>query len=121
MATIKIGSSTTFNFTIPLDKPITEYVNIFASLYTDANKPVRFSYLEKDGFEKLVEGETTSELVGILTSANTSKMRGCLFMVVKAIETIGADENIGNSIPTKVTDAMGREIELVYSPLSETV
>jgi hypothetical protein len=120
MGTLKIGAGTTFNVTIPLDKAVSEYDNIFLSMYTDDKKPVRFSYVEKSGFNKLNIGNSASELVGVLTSAQTAKMRGCLLMAMKAVDEISPDENIGNSIPTNVKDTLGNNVEIVQSPLSET-
>lgn len=120
MANLKIGAGTTLNITIPLDKPISQYDNIFLSLYTDDKKPVRFSFLEKTGFNKLDIGNSTSELIGVLTSDQTSKMKGCLLMAMKAVDEISPSENIGNSIPTFVKDTLGNNLEFINSPLSET-
>jgi len=120
MGTLKIGAGTTFNVTIPLDKAVSEYDNIFLSMYTDDKRPVRFSYVEKSGFNKLNVGNSASELIGVLTSAQTAKMRGCLLMAMKAVDEISPNENIGNSIPTNVKDTYGNNVEIVQSPLNET-
>jgi len=121
MANLKIGAGTTFNVKIPLDKAVSEYYNIFISMYTDDKKPIRFSYVEKTGFNKLNIGNSASELIGVLTSSQTSKMRGCLLMAMKAVDEISPAENIGNSIPTNVKDTLGNNVEIFQSPLSESI
>lgn len=112
--TTKIGSGTSINLSIPLDKPITEYVNFFVALNTNQSEPVRFSYVEKVGFNKLEIGETDNELIGLLTSDQTAKMKGCLYMTLKAIDEVGASEDIGTSIPVFTT------IEFIDNPLKST-
>jgi len=116
MKTIEIGAGTTFNITIPLDKEISEYENVLIALYTDKNKSVKFSYVEKEGYNKLEAGSTTSELVGVLTSAQTDKMRGLLTMELAAQE-IGTTENVGKSLPTYVKDSNGSIVELCENVL----
>lgn len=118
---MEIGSGTTFNINIPLDKAITEYDNIFISLYTNAAYPVRFSYLTKTGFNKLDIGNSTSQLVGVLTSTQTAKMSGNLYMEMKAIDETTPDENIGNSVPTLVTDSNGEPLTFVNNTLKSTL
>ena len=99
MAVTKTGSGTSIEVTIPLDKAITEYDNILAALYTNPVAPVRFSYLEKEGYNKLEVGSSPNELVGVLKSEQTAKMKGCLMMVMKAVDETTPSENIGVSVP----------------------
>ena len=100
MVTKKIGSGTTINVKIPLSKSINDYENIFISLYTDKKNPVKFSYVETTGYNKLDIGSSETELVGVLTSVQTEKFYGLMCMEMKAISESTPDENIGNSIPT---------------------
>ena len=115
MASIKLGAGTTINITIPLPEIITEYENVLVSLYTNPASPVKFSYVTKTGFNQLTVGNTTSELVGKLTSAQTANMRGELYMVLKVIDEVGALEDIGDSIPTMIG------IELVDNNLKSVI
>ena len=110
---MEIGAGTTINVSIPLDKAITEYVNIFISLYTNSAYPVRFSYLTKTGFNKL-EG-SGSTLTGVLTAAQTAKMSGDLYMEMRAIDETTPNEDIGNSIPTLTT------ITIINNTLKSTI
>ena len=110
----KIGSGTTIDIEIPLEKAVSEYSNVFASLYTTPGNPVRFSYVEKEGFNKLTVGSENNILVGSLKSDQSAKMKGCLMMELKAIEGIGDAEDAGNSIPVFTT------IELVDNTLKST-
>jgi hypothetical protein len=118
---MEIGSGTTINITIPLDKAITEYDNIFISLYTNAAYPVRFSYLTKTGFNKLNVGNTSSQLIGVLTAAQSAKISGDLYMEMRAIDETTPDENIGNSIPTLVVDANGEAVTFINNTLKSTI
>ena len=118
---MEIGSGTTINITIPLDKAITEYDNIFISLYTNSAYPVRFSYLTKTGFNKLNQGNTSSQLIGVLTAAQTAKMTGDLYMEMRAIDETTPDENIGNSIPTLVKNTDGTALTIVNNTLKSTI
>ncbi len=115
MASIKLGSGTTINITIPLPESVSEYENVFASLYTNPASPVKFSYVTKTGFNKLDIGNATNQLVGKLTSAQTANMRGELYIVLKVIDEVGALEDIGDSIPTLIG------IELVDNNLKSVI
>ena len=115
MASIKLGSGTTIDIAIPLPAAITTYDNVFLSIYTNPSKPVRFSYVEKTGYNKLDVGNSTSQLVGKLTSAQSAMMCGELYMVMKVIDEVGASEDIGDSIPTLVG------IELIDNNLKSTI
>ena len=121
MANREIGAGTTFNVTIPLPEAITEYVNILIALYTSASSPIRFSYVAKEGFNKLSVGATPLLLVGTLTGAQTANMKGELYMEMKVVDEVGADENIGNSIPTLVKDENGLTVELVSNTLKSVL
>ena len=105
MATNKqIGSGTTIDVQFPLPVNISELYNVEVELYTDPNRPVKFSYIEKDGFYKLETNEAGSAVIWKLLSKETVKMRGCLMMRM----TIFADndhesENVGRSVPTDTT------------------
>ena len=117
MKTLDIGAGDTFFVTIPLDKPISQYVNIEAALYTDKNKPVKFSYVEKVGYNKLNIGDSTSQLKGILLSTQCDKMNGLLVMEVAAYEVVDGVENIGKSKPTYVKDLLGNIVQICENVL----
>lgn len=102
MASIRLGAGTTLNITIPLPEAVTEYENVLATVYTNQAAPVKFSYLEKTGFNKLDIGNATNQLVGKITSAQSAKMNGELYMVLKVIDEVGELEDIGDSEPTKI-------------------
>jgi len=99
-----LGIGTTVDFTIPLPVAITELHNVLVELFTNEDKPVRFSYLPIFGQNSLVIGGTNLELKGKLLSKYTAKMKGCLFMRLEVIaEELEATENIGNSLKTDTT------------------
>jgi hypothetical protein len=114
MKTQKIGAGSSFNITIPLPNPITSYENILMAIYTDKNKTVKFSYVEKVGYNKLNVGNTQSELIATLTSAQSDKFDGCLYMELQAI-AIG--NNVGKSIPTTILNSLGQQIEIIQNVL----
>lgn len=116
MKTQKIGSGTTFNITIPLPELISEYENVLLAIYTDKNKAIKFSYVEKVGYNKINVGGSNLELETILTSAQTDKMNGCLLMEMRFVK-VGEVEDIGNSIPTPVLNDFGYQIELTPTVL----
>ena len=96
-----IGSGTTLDFNIPLSVPVASIHNVIAEFFTDPNKPVKFSYIETDGFLKLNESTDPNELIGKLPSSETFKMRGCLSMRLQVIADETAEtEDIGRSVPT---------------------
>ena len=96
-----LGSGTTLDLTIPIGQPISELYNVEAELFVDPKKPVKFSYLEKDGYEKLELGQDENTLVGKLLSEHTLKFKGCLYMRLTVIQDeTKAAENIGRSLPT---------------------
>ena len=96
-----IGAGTTLDFNIPLSVPVASIHNVIAEFFTDPNKPVKFSYIETDGFLKLNESTDPNELVGKLPSSETLKMRGCLSMRLQVIADETAEtEDIGRSVPT---------------------
>lgn len=115
MRTQKIGAGTSFNVTIPLPEEITEFENVLLAIYTDKNKAVKFSYVEKVGYSKLNIGTSSLELKTILTSEQAAKMKGCVFMEMQFIKD---GEDVGNSIPTPIINALGYQIELVDTVLS---
>ena len=117
MKTQQIGAGTSFNITIPLPELITEYENILLAIYTDSARPVKFSYVEKAGYNKINVGQTSLELETLLTNAQTDKMQGCLFMEMEVIKVSGVAENIGNSIPTPILNAFGYQIEIIQTVL----
>ena len=117
MKYLKIGAGTSFNISIPLTEDISAYDNILAAIYTDRNRPVKFSYVEKDGFNKLNVDETGLQLTGLLTGAQTSNMKGCLFMEMRFVKTVDGIKDEGNSISTPVLDNLGQQIELTDNVL----
>jgi len=99
-----IGIGTTLDFNIPLPQSIEELYNVKVELFTNEDKPVRFSYLEIAGQNRLILGETNFLLKGKLLSKHTAKMQGCLFMRVEIIaDENESTENVGNSIKTDTT------------------
>lgn len=120
MKTLKIGSGTTFNISIELPEEISTYKNVLLSIYTDELFPVRFSYIEKAGFNKIDSDETGLILSATLTAEQTAKMKGCMYMVMKFSENL-EDENIGTSIPTPILDGNGLQVELVNNNLKSAV
>ena len=112
----QIGAGTSFNITIPLPESIENYENILLAIYTDSARPVKFSYVEKTGYNKINIGKTSLELETLLTNAQTSKMEGCLFMEMQFVKT-GAIEDIGNSIPTAIINEFGYQIEIIPTVL----
>ncbi len=104
MASTKLGSGTTIDFTIPLPQSIEELHNVLVELYVNEDKPVRFSYLVITGQNSLVIGGNNFELKGKLLSKHTAKMKGCLFMRLEVqTDATEATENIGNSLSTDTT------------------
>lgn len=96
-----LGAGTTLDLTIPIGQPVGELYNVEAELFVDPKKPVKFSYLEKEGFEKLELGQDENTLVGKLLSEHTLKFKGCLYMRLTVIQDeTKAAENIGRSLPT---------------------
>jgi len=99
-----LGIGNTLDFLIPLPQSILELHNVTVKLFTNEDRPVKFSYLEIPGQNRLILGETNFLLKGKLLSKHTAKMQGCLFMRVEIIaDEIEATENVGNSIKTDTT------------------
>lgn len=120
MKKISIGAGTPFYITIPLPENISEYSNVLLALYTDENKPVKFSYVEKTGYNKLESSQSGNQLTGILTREQTAKMRGCLLMEMEFVK-VGEPEDGGNSIPYQVLGPNGEFIEIVKNVLSKSL
>jgi len=104
METTNLGIGTTVDFIIPFPVAITELHNVLVELFTNEDKPVRFSYLPILGQNSLVIGGNNLELKGKLLSKYTAKMKGCLFMRLEVIaDETEANENVGNSLKTDTT------------------
>lgn len=97
MKTQKIGAGTTLNFKVPLPISITNYQNIEVEIFVDESKPIKFSCVEKTGFQPLIQGDTDLEIIGKLKSSDSLKLKGCLFMKLNCFREIGVNENIGFS------------------------
>ena len=117
MKYLKIGAGTSFNISIQLTEVIAAYDNVFAAIYTDQNRPVKFSFIKKEGFNKLNVDETGLQLTGLLTGAQTANMKGCLFMEMRFVKTVDGIKDEGNSISTPVLDNLGQQIELTDNAL----
>jgi len=95
MARIPIGSGTTLDFTLTLDKNASEYDNIFVDISAGAFD-VKCSLIEKVGFNKIEIGVIPTKIVVSVTTAQSANLVGDLFMEVKLIDS---DVNVGDSVP----------------------
>lgn len=107
----EIPQGQTLNIYANLPQAPSEYVNVYAWVYTSENMPVKFSFNTRVGYLPMVISTAPARVKCVVPASLSKKFSGKLYIAFFLNDSEPSVEDIGNK--TKFTN-----IEIIKSPIS---